>query len=100
MAKSMGPLRALVNSAGIVQDGLMGAMTPEQWRNVIETNLGGTYNYCHAVTQPMMMQRRGSIVNIASIHADMTFPGFFPYAAAKSGLVGLTRSLALAPSPP
>ena len=46
----------LVNSAGIVRDGLLGAMTAEQWRDVIETNLGGTYNYCHAVTQPMMMR--------------------------------------------
>ena len=43
----------------------------------------------------MIAMKRGSIVNIASIHAEMTYPGFFPYAAAKSGLVGLTRSLAL-----
>jgi NAD(P)-dependent dehydrogenase (short-subunit alcohol dehydrogenase family) len=43
----------------------------------------------------MIAARRGSIVNIASIHADMTYPGMFPYAAAKAGLVGLTRSLAL-----
>ena len=40
----------LVNSAGIVQDGLLGAMTARQWRDVIDTNLGGTFNYCHAVT--------------------------------------------------
>ena len=51
-------LDILVNSAGIVRDGLLGAMTAEQWRDVIETNLGGTYNYCHAVVQQMMYQRR------------------------------------------
>ena len=50
----------LVNSAGIVQDGLLGAMTADQWRNVIDTNLAGTFNYCHAVTQPMMMERSGA----------------------------------------
>ena len=58
-------LDILVNSAGIVQDGLLGAMTQQQWQDVIATNLGGTFNYCHAVTQPMMMQRRG---------ASSTFP--------------------------
>ena len=65
-----GHLDVLVNSAGIVQDGLLGAMTQQQWRDVIDTNLGGTFNYCHAVTQPMMMQRKGSIVNLSSTAAE------------------------------
>ena len=52
-----GHIDVLVNSAGIVRDGLLGAMTHDQWRDVLDTNLGGTFNYCHAVTQPMMMQR-------------------------------------------
>ena len=55
-----GKIDVLVNSAGIVHDGLIGAMTADQWRNVIDTNLGGTFNYCHAVTQPMMMKRRAA----------------------------------------
>ena len=84
----------LVNSAGIVQDGLLGAMTQEQWRNVIETNLGGTFNYCHAVTQPMMMQRRGSIVNLSSTAAEFASRGQVNYAASKGGINGLTRALA------
>jgi 3-oxoacyl-[acyl-carrier protein] reductase len=84
----------LVNSAGIVMDGLMGAMTQEQWQKVIETNLGGTYNYCHAVTQYMMMQRSGSIVNLSSTAAEFASRGQVNYAASKGGINGLTRALA------
>jgi 3-oxoacyl-[acyl-carrier protein] reductase len=87
-------LDVLVNSAGIVQDGLMGAMTLEQWRNVIDTNLGGTYNYCQAVTQPMLMQRRGSIVNLSSTAAEFSSRGQTNYAASKGGINGLTHGLA------
>ncbi len=84
----------LVNSAGIVKDGLLGAMTQEQWRDVLDTNLGGTFNYCHAVTQPMMMMRRGSIVNLSSTAAEFASRGQVNYAASKGGINGLTRSLA------
>jgi 3-oxoacyl-[acyl-carrier protein] reductase len=84
----------LVNSAGIVMDGLLGAMTQEQWRSVIETNLGGTYNYCHAVTQPMMMQRSGAIVNLSSTAAEFASRGQVNYAASKGGIDGLTRAMA------
>ena len=89
-----GHIDVLINSAGIVQDGLLGAMTQEQWRNVIDTNLGGTFNYCHAVTQPMMMMRRGSIVNMSSTAAEFAARGQVNYAASKGGINGLTRSLA------
>ncbi len=84
----------LVNSAGIVSDGLLGAMTKEQWQNVIETNLGGTYNYCHAITQPMMMQRSGSIVNLSSTASEFASRGQVNYAASKGGIDGLTRAMA------
>ena len=87
-------LDILVNSAGIVKDGLMGAMTGPQWQDVIDTNLGGTYNYCHAVTQPMMMQRSGSIVNVSSTAAEFASRGQTNYAASKGGINGLTRALA------
>jgi 3-oxoacyl-[acyl-carrier protein] reductase len=87
-------LDVLVNSAGIVADGLLGAMTAEQWQSVIETNLGGTYNYCHAVTQPMMMQRRGSVVNISSTASDFPARGQVNYAASKGGINGMTRAMA------
>jgi len=84
----------LVNSAGIVQDGLMGMMTNEQWLQVIETNLNGTFNYCHALTQPMMMQRAGSIVNLSSTSSQFASRGQTNYAASKGGIEGLTRALA------
>ncbi len=84
----------LINSAGVVKDGLLGAMTIDQWQEVIETNLGGTFNYCHAVTQPMMMARRGSIVNLSSTAAEFASRGQVNYAASKGGINGLTRALA------
>ncbi|MEN6451945.1 MAG: 3-oxoacyl-ACP reductase FabG [Thermoguttaceae bacterium] len=89
-----GKVDVLVNSAGIVQDGLLGAMTQEQWRDVLDTNLGGTFNYCHAVTQPMMMKRRGSIINLSSTAAEFAARGQVNYAASKGGINGLTRALA------
>jgi 3-oxoacyl-[acyl-carrier protein] reductase len=87
-------LDVLVNSAGIVRDGLMGTMTGQQWQDVIEINLGGTYNYCHVVTRPMMMQRSGSIVNLSSTAAEFASRGQVNYAASKGGVDALTRSLA------
>jgi 3-oxoacyl-[acyl-carrier protein] reductase len=87
-------LDVLVNSAGIVRDGLMGTMTPEQWQDVLAVNLGGTYNYCHAATRPMMMQRSGSIVNISSTAAEFASRGQVNYAASKGGVNGLTHALA------
>ena len=87
-------LDILVNSAGIVQDTLLGSMTAAQWRDVIETNLGGTYNYCHAVVQPMMYQRSGSIVNVSSTASEFASRGQVNYAASKGGIDALTRCLA------
>jgi 3-oxoacyl-[acyl-carrier protein] reductase len=84
----------LVNSAGIVKDGLTGMMSDEQWRDVLETNLGGTFNYCRAVTQPMLMQRSGSIVNLSSTAAEFASRGQVNYAASKGGINGLTKALA------
>jgi len=87
-------LDILVNSAGIVRDGLLGAMTHEQWQDVLDTNLGGTYHFCHAVVQPMMYQRSGSIVNVSSTAAEFASRGQVNYAASKGGIDGLTRALA------
>jgi 3-oxoacyl-[acyl-carrier protein] reductase len=89
-----GHIDVLINSAGIVQDGLLGAMTRDQGRDVIDTNLGGAFNYCHAVTQPMMMMRRGSIVNLSSTAAEFAARGQVNYAASKGGINGLTHALA------
>jgi 3-oxoacyl-[acyl-carrier protein] reductase len=87
-------LDILVNSAGVIRDGLFATMTVEQWREVIETNLLGTFNYCHAVTQPMMSRRKGCIVNISSVAAEFGSRGQVNYAASKGAIDGLTRCLA------
>lgn len=87
-------LDILVNSAGVIRDGLFAMMAPKDWSEVIDTNLNGTYNYCHAVTKPMMSRRRGSIVNISSVAAQYASRGQVNYAASKGGIDGLTRCLA------
>jgi 3-oxoacyl-[acyl-carrier protein] reductase len=87
-------LDILVNAAGVVRDGLLGAMIAEQWREVVETNLFGTYNYCRAVSQQMSSQRRGSIVNLSSVAAEFPRRGQVNYVASKAGIDGLTRGMA------
>ena len=84
----------LVNSAGIVRDGLLGTMTPDQWAEVIATNLSGTFHFCRAVAQPMISQRAGSIVNLSSTAAEFSSRGQVNYAASKGGINGLTRAMA------
>lgn len=94
LVEEWGRLDILVNSAGIVRDGLFATMGPEAWREVLETNLTGTYNYCRAATRPMMSQRAGSMVNLSSVAAEFGGRGQVNYAASKGGIEGLTRCLA------
>jgi 3-oxoacyl-[acyl-carrier protein] reductase len=94
LVEEWGHLDVLVNSAGIVRDGLLGGMTEQQWREVLDTNLGGTYNYCRAVTQPMMMARRGSVVNLSSTASQFAARGQVNYAASKGAIDSLTRAMA------
>ncbi len=90
-----GPVTGLVNNAGRNSYADAVAMTEEQWDAVFAVDLKSAWLVARAVLPGMIAAQKGAIVNIASVHAEMTYPGFFPYAAAKSGLVGLTRSLAL-----
>jgi len=90
-----GRLDVLVNNAGINAYFDAAAMTVDEWDRVFAVDLKGAWLCTKHALAPMKAARRGSIVNIASIHATLTIGGMFPYAAAKSGLVGLTRSLAL-----
>jgi NAD(P)-dependent dehydrogenase (short-subunit alcohol dehydrogenase family) len=90
-----GRIDILVNNAGVAAYFDAASMTEEQWDSVFAVDLKGVWLASKCVLPTMRDQRSGSIVNIASIHARLTVAGMFPYAAAKSAVIGLTRSLAL-----
>ncbi len=90
-----GRIDVLVNNAGITRDGLLPRMRQEDWQLVIDVNLTGTFNGMKAVARPMMKQRSGVIVNIASVVGMMGNAGQANYVASKAGVIGLTKSAAL-----
>jgi 3-oxoacyl-[acyl-carrier protein] reductase len=94
VVKEFGVIDVLVNNAGITRDRLLVRMTEEDWDEVIDTNLKGAFNFCRAVTSQMIRQRRGKIVNVASISGVIGIPGQTNYSAAKSGMIGLTKTIA------
>jgi 3-oxoacyl-[acyl-carrier protein] reductase len=87
-------LDVLVNNAGNHQDGLLGTLAMDSWRGILALNLDGVFHGCQAVLPTMMGQRHGRIVNIASLSALLAPAGQANYAAAKAGVLALTRSLA------
>jgi len=89
-----GKVDILVNNAGITRDGLAMRMSEEDWDAVIDTNLKGAFNFIQAVMRPMIKQRSGRIVNIASVAGLMGNAGQANYAASKAGLIGLSKTLA------
>lgn len=89
-----GAVDALVNNAGIRRDALLYNMTGEQWSDVLDTNLNGAFATTKAVLPVMMQQRRGAIVNVASLSGLHGVVGQTNYSAAKGALVAMTRSLA------
>jgi 3-oxoacyl-[acyl-carrier protein] reductase len=84
----------LVNNAGIARDGLLGRMKDADWKTVVDTNLTGAFNMCRALAKSMIRNRYGRIVNISSTAGEIGNAGQVNYSAAKSGLIGLTKSLA------
>ncbi len=84
----------LVNNAGITRDNLLIRMSQEQWNEVIDVNLRGTFNCIRAATKPLMKQRSGKIVNITSVVGVMGNAGQANYCASKAGVIGLTKSVA------
>ena len=84
----------LVNNAGITRDNLLMRMKPEEWNDVITTNLSGVYRLCKGCLRGMMKSRKGRIINIASVIGVMGNAGQSNYAAAKAGVIGFSKSLA------
>ena len=84
----------LVNNAGITRDNLIMRMKPDEWGDVLDTNVGGLYRLCRRVLRPMMKARFGRIVNLSSVIARMGNAGQTNYAASKAAIEGFTRALA------
>lgn len=91
----MGPVSLLVNNAGITKDGVLHKMTEEQWHGVIETNLTSCFSMSRAVITGMRERGFGRIVNISSINGQKGQFGQTNYSAAKAGILGFTKALAL-----
>ena len=90
----LGKIDILVNNAGITRDGLLMRMSSEDWDAVLTTNLKGVFNCTKAVIKPMMKQRSGRIVNMASVVGETGNAGQANYAAAKAGVIGFTKTMA------
>ena len=89
-----GRLDVLVNNAGITRDGLLMRMKTDDWQSVIDLNLSGVFLCTRAVARPMLKQKSGRIINITSVVGLMGNAGQANYAAAKAGVIGLTKSTA------
>ncbi|MBU2444735.1 MAG: 3-oxoacyl-[acyl-carrier-protein] reductase [Bacteroidetes bacterium] len=91
---SFGTVDIMVNNAGITRDNLLLRMTEKDWDDVIQINLKSVFNFSKAVIKPMMGQRSGKIINIASVVGIMGNAGQANYVASKAGVIGLTKTLA------
>ncbi len=90
----MGAVDILVNNAGITRDQIFMRMSDDEWQSVIDVNLTSAMRLCRGVMRPMMKSRWGRIINISSIVGATGNPGQVNYAAAKAGMVGMTKSIA------
>ena len=95
IAADLGPVDVLINNAGITRDGTLHRMSFEQWNSVLQTNLSSCFNMCHCVIDGMRERGFGRIVNIGSVNGQAGQYGQVNYAAAKSGIHGFTKALAL-----
>ena len=94
VVKEYDKIDILVNNAGITKDNLMMKMSEEEFQSVIQTNLAGTFHGVKFVTRPMMKQRQGRIINIASVSGVIGNMGQANYSASKAGVIGLTKAAA------
>lgn len=90
----LGPVAVLVNNAGITRDAMFHRMTPEHWREVIDTNLNGLFNMTHQVWTSMRDNKFGRVISISSINGQKGQVGQANYSAAKAGDLGFTKALA------
>ena len=90
----VGPVEILVNNAGITRDAMFHKMTPQQWHEVVNTNLNGLFNMTHHVWSGMRERNFGRVVNISSINGQKGQMGQANYSAAKAGDIGFTKALA------
>jgi acetoacetyl-CoA reductase len=91
----LGPIDVLVNNAGITRDAMLHKMTPEQWNEVIYVNLASIFNMSRQVIEGMRERGHGRIINISSINGQKGQMGQTNYSAAKAGVIGFTKALAL-----
>jgi acetoacetyl-CoA reductase len=94
VATDLGPVEILVNNAGITRDSMFHRMKPEQWTDVINTNLNSLFNMCRPVIEGMRARKFGRIINISSINGQKGQMGQTNYSAAKAGELGFTKALA------
>ena len=94
LVEEAGDIDILVNNAGVTRDGVLARMTDDDWREVVDTNLGSVFNTCRAASRGMMKRKAGSIVNVSSIVGLRGNWGQTNYAASKAGIIGFTKSLA------
>ncbi len=92
--EQFGCIDILVNNAGVTRDNLLMRMKEEEWDTVLNTNLKGVFLCTKAVTRPMMKQRKGRIINVASVVGVVGNAGQANYVAAKAGVIGLTKTTA------
>ena len=94
VVKEFGKIDICVNNAGISKDNLLLRMTPDQWDDVMQTNLKSVFNMTKQVIRPMMKAKSGSIINMSSVIGEMGNAGQSSYAASKAGVIGFTKSIA------
>ncbi|MFV0606083.1 MAG: 3-oxoacyl-[acyl-carrier-protein] reductase [Niabella sp.] len=92
--KEFGTIDICVNNAGISKDNLLLRLTPEQWQDVLNTNLNSVFYMTKLVIRPMMKAKSGSIINMSSVIGEMGNAGQSSYAASKAGIIGFTKSVA------
>lgn len=91
---TIGPINVLINAAGITRDAMLSKMEPNQWEDVLQTNLHGVYNVSRPLIEPMTARQYGRIINISSVNGQRGQIGQTNYSAAKAGMTGFTKALA------